>query len=177
MPPLLWFGLLFAVAWLAFRPVFNIATQKIVHYDVGYYYLQTIAWTTAFPIVPGLGNLLLELGFNQSAFLVPAFLDSLGPHLWGYSLLGGVLPWLGLTLSIFALVQGLCALFVLRKRLEPIEKAYAISLPAWIYTLLINNISAQFARHCLGFPPNPSFLMLRKLLNRERKPGRPTPIE
>ena len=54
-----------------------------------------------------------------------------------------MLPWLGLTLSIFALVQGLCALFVLRKRLEPIEKAYAISLPAWIYTLLINNISGN----------------------------------
>jgi hypothetical protein len=143
MSPLVWFVLLIAVAWLTFRPVFNIATQKIVHYDVGYYYLQTIAWTTAFPIVPGLGNLLLELGFNQSAFLVPSLLDSLGPHLWGYSLLGGVLPWLGLTLSGFALLQGLCAVFVLRKRLEPIERAYAISLPAWIYTLLINNISAN----------------------------------
>ena len=143
MSPLVWFALLIAVAWLAFRPVFNIATQKIVHYDVGYYYLQTIAWTTAFPIVPGLGNLLLELGFNQSAFLVPSLFDSLGPHLWGYSLLGGVLPWLGLTLSGFALLQGLCAVFVMRKRLEPIEKAYAISLPAWIYTLLINNISAN----------------------------------
>jgi hypothetical protein len=143
MPPLLWFALLIAVAWLAFRPVFNVATQKIVHYDVGYYYLQTIAWTTAFPVVPGLGNLLLHLGFNQSAFLVPAFLDSLGPHLWAYSLLGGVFPWLGLTLSVFALVQGLCALFLLRRRLQPIEKAYAISLPAWLYTLLINNISGN----------------------------------
>jgi hypothetical protein len=61
----------------------------------------------------------------------------------GYSLLGGVLPWLGLTLSIFALVQGVFALFVLRRRLEAIEKAYAISLPAWIYTLLINNISGN----------------------------------
>ena len=96
-----------------------------------------------FPIVPGLGNLLLHLGFNQSAFLVPAFLDSLGPHLWAYSLLGGIFPWLGLTLSVFALVQGLCALFLLRRRLEPIEKAYAISLPAWMYTLLINNISGN----------------------------------
>ena len=143
MPPLIWFAVLIAVAWLAFRPVFNIATQKIVHYDVGYYYLQTIAWTTAFPIVPGIGNLLLHLGFNQSAFLVPAFLDSLGPHLWSYSLLGGVLPWLGLTLSVFGLVQGLCALFLLRRRLEPIEKAYAISFPAWIYTMLINNISGN----------------------------------
>ena len=172
-----WFVLLIAVAWLAFRPVFNIATQKIVHYDVGYYYLQTIAWTTAFPIVPGLGNLLLELGFNQSAFLVPSLFDSLGPHLWGYSLLGGVLPWLGLTLSGFALLQGLCAVFVLRKRLEPIEKAYAISLPAWIYTLLINNISSQFSGHCPGLPPNSSFPVLRKLPSRQRKQGHPTPVE
>jgi hypothetical protein len=143
MPPLAWFALLIAVAWLAFRPVFNLTTQKIDHYDVGLYYLQAIAWTTAFPIVPGLGNLLLYLGSNQSAFLVTSLFDSLGPHLWGYSLLGGLLPWLGLTLSGFALLQGLCAVFLIRRRLEPIEKAYAISLPAWIYTLLINNISSN----------------------------------
>ena len=143
MPRLAWFAPLIAVAWLAFRPVFNITTQEIVHYDVGYYYLQTIAWTTTFPIVPGLGNLLLNLGFNQSPFLVASLFDSLGPHLWGYSLLGGFLPWLGLTLSGFALLQGVCAVLSIRKRLEPIEKAYAISLPAWIYTLLVNNISSN----------------------------------
>jgi hypothetical protein len=138
-----WSALLIGVAWLTFRPVFNITTQEIVHYDVGYYYLQTIAWTTAFPIVPGLGNLLLNLGFNQSPFLVASLFDSLGPHLWGYSLLGGVLPWIGLTFSCFALLQGLCAVFSIRKRLEPIEKAYAISLPAWVYTVLVNNISSN----------------------------------
>ena len=81
--------------------------------------------------------------FNQSAFLVTSLFDSLGPHLWGYSLLGGLLPWLGLTLSGFALLQGLCAVLARRKRLEPIEKAYAISLPAWIYTVLVNNISSN----------------------------------
>jgi hypothetical protein len=143
MSPLVWLALLVAVGWLAFRPVFNTTTQQIVHYDVGYYYLQTIAWTTAFPIVPGLGNLLLNLAFNQSPFLVTSLFDSLGPHLWGYSLLGGFLPWLGLSLSGFALLQGLCAVLAMRKRLEPIEKAYAISLPAWIYTVLANNISSN----------------------------------
>ena len=143
IPLLVKIVLLVLVAWLVFRPVFNITTQEIVHYDVGYYYLQTIAWTTAFPIVPGLGNLLLNLAFNQAPFLVASLFDSLGPHLWGYSLLGGVLPWLGLALSSFALLQGLGALFSMRKRLEPIEKAYAISLPAWIYTLLVNNISSN----------------------------------
>ena len=58
-------------------------------------------------------------------------------------MLGGVLPWLGLTLSGFALLQGLCALLELRRPLEPIEKAYLISLPAWIYTLLTVNISSN----------------------------------
>ena len=144
MLPLAWLALLMAVAWLAFRPVFNVTTQEVTNYDVGLYYLQAMAWTTTFPVVPGLGNLLLHLGFNQSAFLVTSFVDSLGPYLWGYSLLGGVLPWLGLTLSGFALLQGLCAVLgIQRKPLEPIEKAYAISLPAWIYTLLINNISGN----------------------------------
>jgi hypothetical protein len=135
--------LLLAAAVFAFVPTFNTTTQAIVHYDVGYYYLQTIRWTTNFPIVPGLGNLLLNLAFNQSPFLVAALFDSLGPHLWGYSLLGGVLPWVGLTLSGFALLQGLCAFLELRRPLEAIEKAYLISLPAWIYTLLTVNISSN----------------------------------
>jgi hypothetical protein len=135
--------LLLAAAVFAFVPAFNTTTQAIVHYDVGYYYLQTIRWTTTFPIVPGLGNLLLNLAFNQSPFLVAALFDSLGPHLWGYSLLGGLLPWFGLTLSGFALLQGLCAFLELRRPLEPIEKAYLISLPAWIYILLTVNISSN----------------------------------
>jgi hypothetical protein len=136
-------SILFGVSLFAFFPAFNTTTQAIVHYDVGYYYLQTIRWMTTFPIVPGLGNLFLNLAFNQSPFLVASLFDSLGPHLWGYSLLGGVLPWIGLSLSLFALLQGLCALLELRGRLAPIEKAYLISLPAWIYTLITANISSN----------------------------------
>ena len=144
--------MLLAAGLFVFFPAFNTTTQPIVHYDSGFYYLQTIRWITTFPIVPGLGNLFLNLAFNQSPFLVAAFFDLLGPHLWGYSLLGGVLPWIGLSLSIFALLQGLCALLELRGRLEPIEKAYMISLPAWIYTLLTVNIpsnSPDIASACL----------------------------
>jgi hypothetical protein len=136
-------AVILGVGLVVFFPVFNTTTQAIVHYDSGYYYLQTIRWTTTFPIVPGLGNLFLNLAFNQSAFLVASFFDSLGPHLWGYSLLGGVLPWIGLSLSIISLLQGFGALLELRGRLEPIEKAYLISLPAWVYTLLTANISSN----------------------------------
>ena len=53
----------------------------------------------SFPIVRGVGNLFWNLGFNQSAFLVTSFLDSLLPERIGLWLVGGLLPWLGLTLS------------------------------------------------------------------------------
>ncbi len=92
-----------------------------------------------FPIVPGLGNLLFNLGFNQSAFLVTSFLDSLLPDRIGLWLVGGLLPWLGVTLSTYALIRLVAAR---RVRRSALEVAYAISLPAWIYTLLGNNISS-----------------------------------
>src|SRR4029077_12098747 len=75
----------------------------------------------------------------QSAFLVTSFLDSLLPDRIGLWLVGGLLPWLGLTLSVYALIRLLSAR---RAPRSPLEFAYAISLPAWIYTLLGNNISS-----------------------------------
>lgn len=131
--------LLSMVAFLAFIPAFNACTKPACHYDLGLYYLQQIRWMTTFPIVPGLGNLLLNLGYNQSAFLVTSFLDSLVPERVGLWLVGGLLPWLGVTLSAYALIR-LC--LARRAWRSPLEVAYAISLPAWIYTLLGNNISS-----------------------------------
>jgi hypothetical protein len=128
-----------AIALLVFLPGFNTCTKSACYYDVGLYYLQKIRWLQTFPIVPGLGNLLLNLGYNQSAFLVTSFLDSLLPDRIGLWLVGGLLPWLGLTLSAYALIRLLSAR---RAPRSPLEFAYAISLPAWIYTLLGNNISS-----------------------------------
>ena len=135
-PRLLPFG---AIALLVFLPVFNTCTKEACYYDVGLYYLQKIRWLETFPLVPGLGNLLLNLGYNQSAFLVTSFLDTLLPDRIGLWLVGGLLPWLGLTLSAYALIRVLSAR---RAQRSPLELAYAISLPAWIYTLLGNNISS-----------------------------------
>ena len=137
------------VSFFTFIPVFNACTKPACHYDLGLYYLQEIRWTESYPIVRGLGNLILNLGFNQSAFLVTSFLDSLLPGRIGLWLVGGLLPWLGLTLSTYALIR----LFAKRRGDDRrLEMAYAISLPAWIYTLLGNNISSgspDVASSCL----------------------------
>ena len=127
------------IAFCTFVPVFNASTKPACHYDLGLYYLQEIRWIETFPIVRGVGNLILNLGFNQSAFLVTSLLDTLLPGRIGLWLVGAFLPWLGLTLSTYAAVRLLAVRKVCR---SPLEIAYAISLPAWIYTLLGNNISS-----------------------------------
>jgi hypothetical protein len=140
---------LFLIAFVTFIPVFNTCTKPACHYDLGLYYLQEIRWMETFPIVRGLGNLLPNLGFNQSAFLVSSFVDGLLPDRIGLWLVGGFLPWLGLTLSTYALLRLVMAR---RAHRSPLEIAYAISFPAWIYTLLGNNISSgspDVASSCL----------------------------
>ena len=140
---------LLLVSFLVFIPVFNACTKPACHYDLGLYYLQEIRWMETFPIVRGFGNLILNLGFNQSAFLVISFLDSLLPQRIGLWLVGGFLPWLGLTLSTYALIR---LFFKRRSPRSRLEIAYAISLPAWLYTLLGNNVSSgspDVASSCL----------------------------
>ncbi len=140
---------LLLVSFLVFIPVFNACTKPACHYDLGLYYLQEIRWMQTFPIVRGLGNLIWNLGFNQSAFLVTSFLDSLLPQRIGLWLVGGFLPWLGLTLSTYALIR---LFFKRRSPRSRLEIAYAISLPAWLYTLLGNNVSSgspDVASFCL----------------------------
>jgi hypothetical protein len=67
------------------------------------YYLQTVSWLRAFPVVRGLGNLHHRLAFNQAYHLLAAAMDSapwpgIGAHLTsGLLLLGLAVP------AIFAL--------------------------------------------------------------------------
>jgi len=112
-----------------------------VSHRSGLYYLKLIRWTQTFPIVPGLVNVQEQLAFNQNAFLISSLFDSLVPNRWGLFLIAGFLPWLGLSLSLFALFR----LFLrLRKaeRAPAIEIAYAISLPAWLSTLASFSLSS-----------------------------------
>jgi hypothetical protein len=48
------------------------------HYDTGLYGAQAVRWFITYPLVPGLANLLNQLGFNSSVFLWIAALDQ-GP--------------------------------------------------------------------------------------------------
>jgi hypothetical protein len=135
-------ALLAIVALLTFVPVFNCCTKDIFHYDLGFYYLKTIRWLESFPIVPGLVNLQPHLGFNQSAFLLTSVVDTLIPNHRGIFFVGGLLPWLGLSLSLFAIVRIALGQYAKEPALQPIEIAYAISLPAWIFVLVSGNSSS-----------------------------------
>jgi hypothetical protein len=67
--------LLFSIgaAIIAFR-----AAGPCEHYDTGLYGAAAIRWFTTYPLVPGLGNFIGQLGFNSSVFLWMAALDQ-GP--------------------------------------------------------------------------------------------------
>jgi len=135
-------ALLAIVALLTFVPVFNCCTKDIFHYDLGLYYLKTIRWLESFPIVPGLVNLQPHLGFNQSAFLLTSVVDTLIPNHRGIFFVGGLLPWLGLSLALFAIVRMALGQYAKEPAPQPIEIAYAISLPAWIFVLVSGNSSS-----------------------------------
>jgi len=58
-----------AAVLIAFR-----SAAPTEHYDTGLYGAQAIRWFTTYPLVPGLGNLLGQLGFDSSIFLCIAVL-------------------------------------------------------------------------------------------------------
>jgi hypothetical protein len=127
---------------LAFFPVFNACTKEMILYDLGLYYLKAVRWIATYPILPGLANVQGHLGFNQPGFLFTALLDSLLPERWGIFIVGGILPWLGLTFALFALFSlGLHSIGKLGAP-RPLTVAYACSLPVWIYAFLNENLSS-----------------------------------
>ena len=137
-----WTFLLLGISLLAFIPVFNGCTKSMCHIDLGLYYLKLIRWIQTFPIVAGLVNVQEQLAFNQNAFLVTSLFDALVPNRWGIFLIAGFLPWLGLSLSVFAIIRLLLTQLRGGERAEAIEIAYAVSLPVWISTQANFSISS-----------------------------------
>jgi hypothetical protein len=70
--PVLLLLLLFTVS------LFGLGPSEYGHFDTGLYYLNSIRWAHEFRVVPGLANLHSRLGYNQSLFLLVAFLSSVG---------------------------------------------------------------------------------------------------
>ncbi|MBV9876785.1 MAG: hypothetical protein JO025_18790 [Verrucomicrobia bacterium] len=55
--------------------LFGLGPSEHEHYDTGLYYLNSIRWAQHYPAIPGLANLHARLGYNQSTFLLVAFLS------------------------------------------------------------------------------------------------------
>jgi len=67
------------------------STTPLIEGDSGEYHLGSVAWSSAYPLLRGLGNLMPRLAFNQSFFLYAAMLD-LGPFVGNaYQLTNGLL--------------------------------------------------------------------------------------
>jgi hypothetical protein len=67
------------------------------HYDTGLYGAQAVRWFMTYPLVPGLGNLIAQLGFNSSVFLWFAALDQgpwrdLAHHLFDGFIIAALFP-------------------------------------------------------------------------------------
>jgi hypothetical protein len=106
--------------WLA-----NRALDGIRQADAGAYFLPTIRWLVEYPIVPGLANLFVPFGFNQSYFLYVAMLE-IGPFAHrGYHVANGLLL---LALAARGLV-GLHRLLASGRRCAPADVFHALFLP------------------------------------------------
>ena len=67
------FGCVTAVLVIAAR-----CAGPVVHYDTGFYGAMAVRWFVTYPLVPGLTNLLGQLGLNSNVFLCEAALEQ-GP--------------------------------------------------------------------------------------------------
>jgi hypothetical protein len=54
-----------------------LASDYLTGYDTGFYHLQVMKWNAAYPVVPGLANLHLRFGYNNSVLLFGALTDAL----------------------------------------------------------------------------------------------------
>jgi len=109
--------LFIAAAIIAFRCV---ALGE--HYDTGLYGAQAVRWFITYPLVPGLGNILGQLGFNSSVFLWFAALDQ------------G--PWRGLAHHLFDGFSIVALFACIIPAALRILRAESISPIDWFWTLL-----------------------------------------
>src|ERR1051326_8274770 len=96
--------------------------------DTGMYFVPTVRWLEAYPIVPGLANLFVPLGHNFSYFLYVALLDA-GPFAGRpWHIVNGLL-----VLALFARATLAAARLLRRTRGPvPVELYWLFTLPALV---------------------------------------------
>ena len=106
----------------------NLALDYPRHGDTGAYFLAAVDWAHTYPVVPGLGNLSVLLGFNQSHFLYCAWLD-VGP-------LTGHWPHIANGMLILVLAAqsllGVSRLILWHRSCAPKDLFFALLLPAGV---------------------------------------------
>lgn len=140
-----------AAAIIAFR-----AAGPCEHYDTGLYGATAIRWITTYPVVPGLGNLLGQFGFNSSVHLWMAVLDQgplrgLAHHLFVGFLIAALFasqepkPSAGLKKLATAAILPLGQLLS-RSRHQPFEDCRVRKSTGVFYALLILDGEAELNR-------------------------------
>lgn len=101
-----------------------------VHYDTGFYGAMAVRWFVTYPLVPGLTNLLGQLGLNSNVFLCVAALDQ-GP--WrglGFHLLVGLL----LSALVISIAESFFRVFLFRdqSRLNYFVLLFVVPAIVWV---------------------------------------------
>jgi hypothetical protein len=103
-----------------------------VHYDTGFYGAMAVRWFVTYPVVPGLTNLLGQLGLNSNVFLCVAALDQ-GP--WrnlGFHLFVGLL----LSAIVISIAESFSRVFLSQKQspLNYFVLVFAVPGIVWVLT-------------------------------------------
>lgn len=101
-----------AILLVAFGAVVRHMRSDLFVYDAGMYYYQAIRWLNEHPIVPGLGNLNLQLGINQTYFPWAALLNLPPLGRSGFQAVNGLM-------TVVAMAPGVTELLRLRRRGPP----------------------------------------------------------
>jgi len=124
---------LFAV-WLSSK-----AMLPVNHYDAGLYYLTTVRWLNTYPIIPGVGNLHLNLAANQSLFVYVASLNIYPLFMHGRSLGNSTLLLMTLLTCFEASYHKLYPFREFRRYIDPEVTMYGIMGIGLIWMSLSSN--------------------------------------
>ena len=102
-----------------------------IHYDTGFYGAMAVRWFVTYPLVPGLTNLLGQLGLNSNVFLCVAALDQ-GPwrHL-GFHLFVGLL----LSAIVISIAESFIRVFLSQKESPLNYFVLLFAVPAIVWVL------------------------------------------